>query len=880
MNISYIVERDGRVIPFDRERITNSILAAAEGAGEEITWERARELTEQVLLRLEREHAGAALPLPGLETARPSPDGVPSVEEVRELITEVLLENGQTQSAMSYLLRRRQRRRSMPPAAASAPVSTGVAAGVPLLTENAITVLERRYLRKDNEGKVIETPQEMFNRVAQAVAQADLIYDPSADVSRVTAEFYQTMVDLLFLPNSPTLMNAGRPLGQLSACFVLPVEDSIESIFEAIKYTALIHQSGGGTGFSFSRLRPKGDIVGSTRGVASGPVSFMRVFDSATEAIKQGGTRRGANMGILRVDHPDIMEFITAKQDNGALNNFNISVGVTGEFMKAVENDAEYPLVNPHTGQTARLMSAREVFNSIVEMAWKNGDPGIVFLDRLNQSNPTPHIGQIESTNPCGEQPLLPYESCNLGSINLAKMVKDGKVDYARLGQVVRTEVHFLDNVIDVNRYPLPLIEATTKANRKIGLGVMGFADMLIRIGIPYDSAQAVTTAEELMAFIAQEARLASQALAEQRGAFPNFPGSIYDVPGAPKVRNATTTTIAPTGSLSIIAGCSSGIEPIFALVYKRNVLDRDELLEINPDFEGIARERGFYSEELMRTIAVKGTARGVEGVPEEVQRLFVTAHDVSPEAHIRIQAAFQRHTDNAVSKTVNFPHQATVDDVRQVYLLAYQLGCKGVTIYRDGSRESQVLTMGTGERESEKEAEAPRKRRKQRSPRARDSVTTGTTEKITSGCGNLYITVNEDDQGLCEIFVRMGKSGGCMASQTEAIGRLVSLALRSGIDIESIFKQLRGIRCPVPYWQSGGMVLSCPDAIGQVLQRYLKNGKAIHIVEKDIELKEYAENWDDPKTDMCPECPECGGLLEQAEGCSICRSCGYSKCW
>jgi ribonucleoside-diphosphate reductase alpha chain len=733
------------------------------------------------------------------------------------------------------------------------------------LSPNAMTVLERRYLKRDETGKITETSDELFHRVANHVAQVDLAYDPSADVFATAEKFHRPMADLEFLPNSPTLMNAGRSLGQLSACFVLPIEDSMESIFETVKNAALIHQSGGGTGFSFSRLRPQGDVVKSTGGIASGPISFMEVFDAATEAIKQGGARRGANMAILRVDHPDILDFITAKADCDRLNNFNTSVGLTAEFMRALQRDATYPLVNPRSGEVVKRLRARAVMHKIAEMAWKNGDPGVVFLDRMNETNPTPLVGEIESTNPCGEQPLLPFESCNLGSLNLSKMVLDDKIDYQRLGDTVDCAVHFLDNIIDCNRYPLPQIREMTLANRKIGLGVMGFADMLIHLGIPYDSDEAIRTAQEVMSFIQDRARRASALLAEQRGAFPNFKGSIYDANGGRKLRNATVTTIAPTGSISIIAGTSSGIEPIFALVYHRHVLDGDRLLEVNPIFEEVARSEGFYSRELMEKVSENGSIQKIDEVPPPVRRLFVTAHDIAPEWHIRIQSAFQEYTDNAVSKTINFPHSATRQDVENAYLLAYESVCKGLTVYRDGSRASQVLTKGTSEAE---------RKRGVRTPRARPLLTQGVTEKITVGCGqSIYVTVNEDQNGLFEVFATMGKSGGCMASQSEAIGRLISLGLRSGIETEAIIKQLEGIRCPAPAWQEGNIILSCADAIGKAMHRYI-NDNADHqaSASKDAMV---ARNV----LGMCPECPDCGTMVEFVEGCLRCPSCGYSQC-
>jgi ribonucleoside-diphosphate reductase alpha chain len=719
----------------------------------------------------------------------------------------------------------------------------------PALTENALVVLKKRYLKKNEYGEVMETPEEMFHRVANTVAEAELIYDPHGHVGEVAARFYGLMTRLELVPNSPTLMNAGRELGQLSACFVLPVDDSIESIFEAIKHTAMIHKSGGGTGFSFSRVRPENDKVLSTQGVSSGPISFMTVFDVATETIKQGGTRRGANMGILRVDHPDVEAFITAKTDNDKLNNFNISVAVTDKFMQAVEEDGEYDLINPRTGERDKRLQAREVFEKIIDSAWRNGEPGVIFLDSINRDNPTPHIGEIESTNPCGEQPLLPYESCNLGSINLTKVVENGQADFEKLKEIVWTSVHFLDNVIDVNRYPLPQIEEKTKANRKIGLGLMGFADMLISLGIPYNSEEAIDMAGQVMSFIQKESKAASAELARKRGNFPNYPGSIYDNQDTPHMRNATTTTIAPTGTISIIAGTSSGIEPIFAVTFLRKVLDGQELLEVHPIFREISKEKGFYSEELMKVIAEKGTIQEIEGIPEDVKRLFVTAHDINPEWHIRIQGAFQKYTDNAVSKTINFPYSATREDVRKAYLLAYNLGCKGLTIYRDGSRDQQVLNI------QRKPAEPPKV-----APRPRPERTYGVTQRMNTGCGKLYVTLNSDDLGPCEVFAQMGKAGGCANSQIEATGRLISLALRSGVKPASILRQLMGIRCPSPVWQEGEMVLSCSDAIARVLGEYCQSGFSHMVAEMGA-------------------CPDCGASVEHEGGCIVCRSCGFSRC-
>ncbi|RLJ03275.1 MAG: adenosylcobalamin-dependent ribonucleoside-diphosphate reductase [Candidatus Aenigmatarchaeota archaeon] len=1113
------------------------------------------------------------------------------------------------------------------------------------LTENALKVLEKRYLRRDKDGKIIEKPEELFRRVAKAIAKADELYGEDPKVSE--KKFYEMMTNLEFLPNSPTLMNAGTELGQLSACFVLPVDDSMEGIFDALKNTALIHKSGGGTGFSFSRLRPKGDIVKSTGGVASGPLSFMQTFNTATETIKQGGKRRGANMGILRVDHPDIIEFIKSKEEEGVLNNFNISVAITDKFMEALEKDEEYDLVNPRTKEVVRRLRARDVFDLITKMAWKNGEPGIIFIDRINEDNPTPHIGEIESTNPCvtgdtllpteaglvpikelfeknpttlslpiavdgrsvgvegiqkalptkylftgvkpvyrlltkegyeikvtdnhmfltpdgwkalkelkegdyvciqmdgmfsekrelpdiecirklnkkyrkdlnlpeewgedlgfvlglligdgwlredrigftfsseetelmervrsiisvwygdvkpvrrengvyhlsyhargfveffkilgvgewkshekrvpwsvlrapedavrgflrglftadgsvqgtlkkgrsirlsstslgllkdvqllllnfgikskiyqrrkreqknfryvtrdgeereyegrlfhelvvsrdgmlkfierigleprnmerfkeservyrdrfyarierieyigeervydlteprtrsfigngfilhncGEQPLLPYESCNLGSVNLSKVVKDGKIDWEKLERIVRDSVHFLDNVIDVNKYPIPEIDEMTKANRKIGLGVMGFADMLIQLGIPYNSEEAVKKAEEVMKFIQEKGKEMSEELAKRRGNFPNYEGSIYD--GKRMMRNATVTTIAPTGTISIIAGTSSGIEPLFAISYVRNVGESlgTELVEVNPFFEKMCKEEGIYSEELMRKVASTTSIQDMEEIPERIRRLFITAHDVTPEQHIRIQAAFQKYTDNAVSKTINFPNSATVDDVREAYLLAYKLGCKGVTVYRDGSREVQVITTV---------------KRKTLRPRPRPKTIKGATQEIRTGCGDLYVTINEDENGLFELFAQMGKSGGCIASFTEAVARLISLSLRSGIDPNEIRKQLAGIRCPRPSWENGTPIQSCADAIEKAMARYMRGEATTTQAKVESFIKKDEGNEAIIKKGISPECPECGEMLEFSEGCVVCRACGYSEC-
>lgn len=757
------------------------------------------------------------------------------------------------------------------------------------ITENAKTVLEKRYLIRDAQGKALETVPQLFQRVASAIAQADRNYDPQADVEKTAQEFYDTMTDLRFLPNSPTLMNAGRELGQLSACFVLPVGDSMEEIFEAVKQAALIHKSGGGTGFSFSRLRPRGSVVNSTGGVASGPISFMKVFNTATEAVKQGGTRRGANMGILQVDHPDILDFISCKSDNNEINNFNISVAITEGFMQAVLAGEDYPLIDPRTKQEVGRLNAREVYDKIVDAAWRNGEPGIVFIDRLNRDNVVPSQGRIESTNPCGEQPLLPYESCNLGSINLAQMVKgEGKkeIDWDKLGQTVDTAVHFLDNVIDVNKYPIPEIDRVTKLTRKVGLGVMAFADLLMLLGVPYNSQEGVEIGQQIMGFIQRRAKEQSRRLAETRGAFPLFGESIYK--DETPIRNATVTTIAPTGTLSIIAGVSGGVEPVFAFAFIRNVMDGDELIEVNPLLRRRLEERGLYSDELMKKVIAQGSLQHIEEIPQDIKDVFVCAHDVSPQWHIRMQAAFQKHTDNAVSKTVNFPHSATREDVDKVYRLAYELGCKGVTIYRDGSRGSQVLNIGKVSKEAKSDeapqaAPSPAQQQNRLEPRPRPAVTMGITEKVKIGCGNLYVTVNYDENGICEVFTNTGRHGGC-PSQSEATARLVSIALRSGIDVQTIIGQLKGIRCPSTIRQPGMKVTSCPDAIARAIEKVMRsqNGgqmpSAVQEMERELNQGAQEEEMDHSIAGM-RFCPECGAPVVHEGGCVICRQCGYSKC-
>ena len=735
------------------------------------------------------------------------------------------------------------------------------------INPNAAIVLGKRYFLKGPNAEVLEDAQDMFWRVASAIAAEESKYAKKSPwkTDALALAFYELMTSWKFLPNSPTLMNAGTGLGQLSACFVLPVGDSIEEIFDAVKHAAMIHKSGGGTGFSFTRLRPKDSRVGSTGGVASGPLSFLRIFNTATEQIKQGGTRRGANMGILRVDHPDVMEFIRAKEREGEFNNFNLSVALTEDFMKAVEKEEEYPLLAPHSKEECGRLGAREVFEVLVQKAWESGDPGIIFIDRINRDNPTPDQGEIESTNPCGEQPLLPYEACNLGSINLSKFFIPGKsgdegVDWDDLREIIHLSVRFLDNVIDASRFPLQQITDMVHLNRKIGLGVMGWADLLYQLGIPYNSQEAILLAEKTMNFVQEEGHAASKALARERGAFPAYDHSTFAKKEQGPFRNATVTTIAPTGTLSIIAGCSSGIEPLFALCFSRNVMDGERLVEVNPHFEQALKDTDSYSKKLMDTVALKGSIASMEHLPEELRKVFVTAMDIEPLWHLRMQAAFQSHTDNAVSKTVNLPNSATVDDIRRIYWMAYEMGCKGVTVYRDGCKSTQVLCTGEGESKTETAKE------KKRTVRDRPDLVYGFTQKVHTGHGIMYVTINEVDGKPFEAFATIGKSGRSTTAKAEAIGRLVSLALRSGIEVTKIVQQIKGIGGEAQVFQPGkqGQVQSIPDGIAWVLEnRYLKSKKSV-----------YDENGLGAQ-----RCPDCDEVLVFQEGCLICPACAYTKC-
>lgn len=781
----------------------------------------------------------------------------------------------------------------------------------PRFSRNAIEILEKRYLNKE-QGEENETPKDLLIRVADFIAQNEANFGKTnSQVLETAKQFYQMMARLEFFPNSPTLRGAGRKIHQLAACFVVPIDDSMEGIFDALKSTALIHKGGGGTGFSFGRLRPRGDKVGSTGGVAGGPLSFMHIFDTMAREVMQGGTRVGANMGILPVNHPDIMAWITCKADGKSFLNFNLSVSATDDFMTKIAENKPYDLINPRTGKKVGELKAGDVFDAIIENAWKNGDPGIIFMDRMNQFNPTPALGAYESTNPCGEQVLLPWESCNLGSINLTQMVKDDQVDWNKLKKITHLAVRFMDNVIDMNRYFIPQIEQMTKGNRKIGLGVMGFADMLVKMNIAYDSTEGIKLAEKVMQFIRDEGIKESEALAKERGVFPNFEKSIYQ--GKTPRRNATITTIAPTGTLSLLGNCSGGIEPFFAIVYKkRSIFRKDgsaelEQIYINPTFEKNSRENGFYREDLVEKIAQKSTLQDIEEIPEKIKKVFVTAHDISPEWHIKMQAAFQKYTDNAVSKTINFPFSATADDIKKAYLLAYKLGCKGLTVYRDGSRATQVLTTGDS---SKKEKEEPKTlvatSETKITPRERPDIIRGFTYRIKTAYGKLFITINDDEHGTpFEVFSHLGKAGGFFAAKAEAICRLISLALRSGIAPDEVINQLKGIRGPTPTWsEDGKMILSLPDAIAQTLEKHLSKSQTNLALEfKTAEQPklgttntEFAQTMLSngfSKNDSAvknkplsladlgeaPACPECGAMLEISEGCLKCNLCGYSKC-
>jgi ribonucleoside-diphosphate reductase alpha chain len=837
------------------------------------------------------------------------------------------------------------------------------------LSANAITVLEKRYLLKDETGMPVEHPSDLFWRVARTVAQADGRYGASEEaIEQVAGDFFALMAERRFVPNSPTLMNAGRPLGQLSACFVLPVDDALSNgksgIYDTLRAMALVHQSGGGTGFSFSRLRPKNDIVRSTMGVASGPVSFMSLFDASTDVVKQGGTRRGANMGILRVDHPDIIEFITCKDDTTKITNFNISVAVTDAFMAAVEADGLYDLIHPKSGQVTGQLRAREVWDLIIQGAWKTGEPGVFFIDKANYYNPVPHLGAYEATNPCGEQPLLPYDVCNLGSINLGAFVHRGQIDWDGLRQVIYRSTHFLENVIDANQYPLTEIADLAQRIRRIGLGVMGLADVFVKLGIPYDSDEGVALGRRIQQFVDEEGKVESERLAIARGTFPEWERSIWGpdetcarnekgerIRPLRRLRNCNVTTVAPTGTISIIAGCSSGIEPLFAVAFMRNQAG-SLMPDVNEDFVALARAEGWYSEDLMRRIAEAGHIQFPE-VPAKWQRVFVTANAIKPEWHIRMQAAFQEFNDSAISKTCNFAHDASQEYVEEIYRLAYRLNCKGVTVYRDGSRDMQVLSTGSTAKKvteghaasgkggtsgksgmagtisetsaisatsavsadlhgeiAELRAENERLQRmvhelesenlQRRQKRSRPEVLRGTTRRVETPLGTLYVTITEDEKGQpFEVFMTLGKAGGALMADVESLGRLISLALRSGIPIKEIYRQLRGISSDRVIGLGPNKILSVPDAVGIAIERWMQEKQGIQqellpgsrstaqndlapvVAQPTSQAGSRGEQmiFGGMQEMLSGACPDCGSQLEFAEGCMKCHVCGFSEC-
>ena len=834
-------------------------------------------------------------------------------------------------------------------------------AGPVTLSSNARTVLEKRYLVKDRTGKPTETPESLFWRVATVVAEADGRYGASEQqVEKTAEEFYFLMTQRRFEPNSPTLMNAGRPLGQLSACFVLPVEDALANgkngIYDTLKSMAIIHQSGGGTGFGFSKLRAKGSMVRSTTGVASGPISFMKLYDASTDAVKQGGTRRGANMGILRVDHPDVLEFIACKEDLTQVTNFNISVAVTKTFMDAVKNKTSYDLIDPSNGSVVGQLDANEVWDKMILGAWRTGEPGCFFIDEANRYNPVPHLGNYEATNPCGEQPLLPYDVCNLGSINVGLYVENGVMNWDAFRKDIHLSTHLLDNIIDVNKYPLPEIDALSKRIRRIGLGVMGFADALIRLGIAYDTAEGVEFGRKVMEFLDVESKKESERLANERGPFPEWARSIWGpdetcardengqrIRPMQMLRNCNVTTVAPTGTISIIAGCSSGLEPIFAVAFMRNQAGV-MMPDVNEDFVAIAKKEGWYSEALMERIAKEGRVDFPE-VPVKWQKVFVTANAIAPEWHVRMQAAFQEHCDSAISKTTNFSHAATVEDVRAIYELAYDMKCKGVTVYRDGSRDAQVLSTGATEKAkaerdkpagsasesrrevgelmgtiAEKDAEIERLRKQlfdaeaetlqRRAKRSRPEKLRGTTHRLETPLGTMFVNITEDDKGQpFEVFITLGKAGGSAMADAEAMGRLISLALRSGIPIMEVHRQLRGISSDRAVGLGPNKVLSVPDAIGIALEQWWRDKQGVQqdllsppslpqqtppigtpIVSEPVVVRGPVLGQGGQQTEMRYEaynggetfmgtCPDCGSQLEYAEGCVKCHVCGFSEC-
>lgn len=769
------------------------------------------------------------------------------------------------------------------------------------LTENSRIVLEKRYLRKNSDGEIIETPEKMFARVASAIAEPENLHTETGDFNYWRGRFYEIMHTLEFVPNSPTIMNAGTGAGTLSACFVMGLDDSMEDIMTTAKETAMVQKYGGGTGFALSKIRPKGSPISTTHGQACGPVSVLRHLSSVSTLVTQGGKRDGANMAVMDVHHPDILEFIECKQEEGQIHNFNISVGVTDEFMKAVKARTSYELRDPESGQVVDNIEASLVFDKVIEGAWRNGEPGVVFLDKVNADNPTLNIGKMTATNPCGEQPLLPYESCNLGSINLTKFVAEDNdvksVDWDRLKEVVHVSTRFLDNVIDANVYSVDKIENMTKSTRKIGLGVMGFADMLVQLNVSYDSEEGLSLGKELMKFIRSESDEMSKTLASERGVFPAFKGSKYDSTDGFEVRNACRLTVAPTGTISMIAGCSSGIEPLFALCYhKHNILGGESLLYVDKGFEKVAKEGGFYSQELLNYLADGGSLQDRDDVPDWAKRLFVTSSDISPEMHVRMQAVFQESVDSAISKTINFPNSASDDDVRSAYLLAWELSCKGITVYRAGSRDAEVLTAGKEKDSSEdnnvESADSSSVKPEMLTERQRPKVLSGVTERVRTAHGNLFVTINYNDEGKpFEVFASLGKAGSTESAQLEAITRLTTMSLRAGVEPSQIIQHLQGIT-DEPIWDKGSLVRSTPDAVAQVLSRHLLKNNSVD-VNNSSDVEQLGLFVGDSKEELIKEsdsseevsvkklaCPDCSiGVLVHQEGCLRCADCGYNKC-
>jgi ribonucleoside-diphosphate reductase alpha chain len=820
--IKKIKKRDGRIVDFDQERITSAIWKAAQSVGG----------TDEKLAQQISNQVTAVL-----EVFFKDESNIPTVEQIQDLVEKILIEGGHAKTAKAYIIYRQKRAEEREEKEAILGVGKGDE-GLNF-SNNALKVLEKRYLLKDETGNVYETPAELLHRVAHAIASAEKNYDGNTEETE--KKFYEMMKELEFLPNSPTLMNAGTEIGQLSACFVLPIEDSMEGIFEALKEAALIHKSGGGTGFSFTRLRPSNDIVHSTTGVSSGPVSFMKVFDAATDVIKQGGKRRGANMGILRVDHPDILDFINMKSDMKTLTNFNISVAITDKFMEAVEKDEEYELLNPRDMKPVKKIKARMVFDMIVANAWKNGDPGIIFIDEVNRCNVNPHLGNIEATNPCGEQPLMGYESCNLGSINLNKFVLEDKsdVDWDRLKKAVHLAVNFLDDVIDVNHYPIQKIADMSRSTRKIGLGIMGFADMLYQLGIKYDSNEGINFGEKIMKFIDGQARIASQDLAEKRGTYPAYEGSVHDKNGI-KMRNACVTTVAPTGTIGMLAEASGGLEPNFAISFIKNVMDGTELVYTNKYFEDTAKERGFFSKELMREIAKVGSVQGFDEIPEDVKKVFVTAQDIAPDWHIKMQAAFQNFVDASVSKTINFPTDAQIKDIEEAYILANKLHCKGITIYRDKSRESQVLNIGQvnkSEKTNEKKPEksfTEKTSEKPKSIKPTEAAKTAPAQEVT------LPFMERAESKSHDIDARMHTSIKASYSSSAKVEEFTLPPIQPLREHKTI---------------GGATVMTQPQIATQTA-----------VATKVLSKQEII---------AAKKCPECGTAL----GCMLCLGCGFSAC-